>query len=105
MSIKNLESHIRNYEIATKHLAGDVTGDAYEEMVAGLLSRDSLEGQPGLSGRLRSLDAAFAEALSTTSQRWLLAVMRISGSFADAPWWRSILRAATEEPAELQKAG
>jgi hypothetical protein len=102
--MKNLESHIRNYEIATRHLAGAVTIDAYEEMVAGLLSRDSLEGQPGLAGRLRFLDAAFVEALAATSQRWLLEVMRITASFADAPWWQSIIRAATEESAELQKA-
>ena len=105
MSIKHLESHFAQYECAIRYLAQPLTIDSYEEVSIGLLSRDTLAEDPDLADRLRPLDAAFAQTLATASQRWLLEVMRVSSGFAEAPWWQAILRAATEEPAELQKAG
>jgi hypothetical protein len=104
MSIKHLESHFAQYKCAIRYIAQPLSIDSYEEVAIGLLSRDTLAEDLDLAERLWPLDAAFARALGTASRQWLLEVMRISSSFAQAAWWQSILRAATEEPAELQKA-
>ena len=104
---KYADSYLHQYKLASGLAERPYNTEASEEMIAFLLSRKALEAFPELRGQLAELDARFAQALAHTSPRWQreIAITAQRCGFAEAPWWQSILRAAAEEPAELQKAG
>lgn len=101
------ETLVHQYRTAIEHLRGPVTPETYEDMVAYLLGRDSLENVPALHRRLRALDLRFAEALRLAPDPWGDRLARISSrcGFARSAWWLDLLRQATAEPRVLQKAG
>jgi hypothetical protein len=99
--------HLRQYRLAAKIAAAPYSPDAYDEMLAFLLSRKALQEVPELREELRPLDEAFARALAGASARWRQEIREISegAGFAEKDWWRSIVRLATPEPVALRRAG
>ncbi|HEY3396584.1 MAG TPA: hypothetical protein VGM19_02895 [Armatimonadota bacterium] len=99
MKTKDWEDHLRQYALASKIAAAPYSPDAFEEMLAFLLSRKALAEVPEAQVRLPRLDRVFARALSRTSPRWGKEIKLLSTrcSFAQAAWWQSILRMSADE--------
>ena len=101
------ESYLAIYGLVPKLLAGPLTVGSTEEMPAFLLARGTLDKIEEARPLLPALDEAVARALRQTTVAWWIEVTRdsLACGFHQEEWWENLLRAATQEPAALQKAG
>jgi hypothetical protein len=96
---KYADSYLHQYELASGLAERPYTTEASEEMIAFLLSRKALEELPELREQVAELDARFAQALAHASMRWRreIATTAQRCGFAEAPWWKGLLREAAED--------